>query len=421
MQRHARAPRETSFHAREQLCGAALAIYLVIGRWSPARLIELEPSLLLEPRTWTVLVLIVLALTPARPEVGLRADRAGVAALPSWWTASLLAQLGFWSWTTLAATWSPAPDEALALELFDIALIVATMLALHRLVLVLDPRATLDALRRYLLLALVLLAGLGLLGGLGEGRAAALGGGPNVFGRNMGLLCVLSLERAVLASAGQRSPGSVVLAVLAAALVALSGSRGAMAATVLASAALLLFGRARLGRRVLVLGLGLIAGMLVLGFTELGARIVAAISERVVDLLLGQGYVSNRDQIYVIALEMGLERPLLGHGLGSFAVETPWPYAHDIVLDAWAETGLVGVALLGACMGVWALALINHRKPFGPDGPMKPAIDGLAATGLLLLVASLFSGGRFDARGLFCLATLTTLVPLLLPNEERAR
>jgi O-antigen ligase len=385
--------------ARESLVGLALAIYLLVGRWSPTRTLDLEPSPLLEPRVWSVLVVVALALVPRTPGAG-RARRD----LPAWWSASLLSQLGFWAWTAGAATWSPASELALGLELFDIALIVAVTLALHRLVLVVEPHATVVALERWLFVLLLALALLALAGGLGSRRMAALGGGPNVFGRNMGLLCVLALHRVV----GSARAIDMLVVLLAAALVALSGSRGAMAATAVASAMLLLLGRARPSRRVVVLVVAIVGALVLTMTTELGATIVERLRERVVDLLIGQSYVSNRDRIYVIAFEMGLAEPLLGHGLGSFAALTPWPYAHNLVLDAWAETGLIGVLLLLASLAVLGLGLSNQRQ----------RLDGLAAAVLLLLVAALFSGGRYDARGIGCLATLALLLPLRLPTRS---
>lgn len=390
-------PVRASGSAREPLIGLALAVYLLVGRWSPTRTLALEPSPLLEPRVWAALILVGLAALPRPSSLG-SASRE----LPAWWTASLLGQLGFWAWTACAATWSPASELALGLELLDVALIVAVTLALHRLVLVVDPLATVVALERWLIGLLVVLAVLALAGGLGASRMAALGGGPNVFGRNMGLLGVLALHRAI----GSARVIDLLLVVLAAALVALSGSRGAMAATAIASAALLLLGRARPARRVLVLGVAIIGGLIVLATTEIGHTIVDRLSERVVDLLVGRHYVSNRDRIYVAAIELGLAKPMLGHGLGSFAVATPWPYAHDLVLDAWAETGLIGVVLLLAVLGLLGLGLLVHRWR---------RIDGLAAAALLMLIAALFSGGRYDARGLWSLATLALLLPLRRP------
>ncbi|MFV8755123.1 O-antigen ligase family protein [Nannocystaceae bacterium ST9] len=393
----------SSARIRESLSGLALAIYLLVGRWSPSRTFALEPSPLLEPRVWAVALLVGLALAPRTRDPGPASPE-----LPAWWSASLLAQLGLWAWTASAATWSPAGELALGLELLDVALMVAVTLALHRLVLVSDPLALVESLERGLIGLLVALALLALAGGLAASRMAALGGGPNVFGRNMGLLCVLALHRAMAVPRAR----DMVLALLAAGLVALSGSRGAMAATALAGAALISFGRARPSRRVLVLSAALIGALLVLGTTEIGQVVIDRIRVRVIDLLLGRGYVSNRDRIYVVAIELGLSAPIFGQGLGSFAVATPWPYAHDLVLDAWAETGLIGVLLLLVALAVLGLGLLTQRWR---------RVDGLAAAALLMGVASLFSGGRYDARGLWCLATLALLVPLRVPRRPSMR
>ena len=78
---------------------------------------------------------------------------------------------------------------------------VAVALSLHRLLRRGDAAALIDAFERSMLALLLLLMTAAVAGGIGPGRLATLGGGPNVFGRNMGLLCVFGLDRAMRGSA----------------------------------------------------------------------------------------------------------------------------------------------------------------------------------------------------------------------------
>lgn len=372
---------------RERAAGWALAIYLLAGSWSLARVTGGEPSLLAQPRSWAVALLVVLAVSP-----GAAIDRR---------PGLLGAEVAWLGFTALALTW--APDLELAqVDVVDVGLLITVALCVHRLGRSAQLEVLLTSLRRALLILLLGLAGVALLAGVGGGRLAVLGGGPNVFGRNMGLLCVLALERALSCDRAREQLVWPAIATMAAGLVALSGSRGAMIATAIAAALTLVLGRGRLVRRVvLVLSVGAL-GLAVLLLTPIGARVIESFGARVLELLLTDGYVSGRDRIYAIALERGASKPLFGHGLAGFAAHTPWPYAHNIVLDAWFETGAIGVALLGLYLGGFARSV----RRLGTDG-RQPWIGAAA----LILVAAQFSGGRYDARALLVFASLCVAIP----------
>lgn len=380
---------------RERLAGAALALYLVSGSWSFARVAGVEPSPLWEPRVWSVAFLVLLALLP----IGARARSTRSAVVPE------LAWLGF---SLLAVTW--APDIELARDQgVDLVLLFAVALSIYRLSLGGRVEQLAASLRVGLFVLLFGLMAVAMVGGLGGGRIAVLGGGPNVFGRNMGLLCVLTLERALFAERGSEGPrrmllGWVAIACLAAGLVALSGSRGGMISCFAAVTVLLLLGRARLGRRLTVLLAVVGLFMALLLFTPLGVQVIESFSSRVLNLLIGERYVSSRDRIYVIALEGGMEHPMIGHGIASFAASTPWPYAHNLVLDAWYETGAIGVLLLGLYLGRSARVLAG----LGTRGR-----ELWVAASMMILVGSQFSGGRYDARALLVFAALALALPAL--------
>jgi hypothetical protein len=104
---------------RERLAGAALALYLISGSWSLARVAGVEASPLWEPRVWAVAVLVLLALLPGGGVA--RSTRSAVVPELAW--------LGF---SLLAITW--APDLVLARDhAVDLALLIAVAMALYRL------------------------------------------------------------------------------------------------------------------------------------------------------------------------------------------------------------------------------------------------------------------------------------------------
>lgn len=379
---------------RERVAGAALALYLISGSWSVARVGGVEPSPLWEPRVWAVALLVLLALLPgARPG---RSTRSAV--MPE------LVWLGF---TLLAITWAPALEFARD-HAVDLVLLIAVALALYRLSLGGHIDKLADSLRVVMLVLLLALMLAAMAGGFGGGRLAVLGGGPNVFGRNMGLLCVLALERALFGDRGQ--PGGrrrlliwVGIICITAGLITLTGSRGAMISTFLAVAVLFFLGRARLGRGLaIVLGVGGLFVALLL-FTPIGGQVIESFSFRVLNLLIGERYVSNRDNIYVIALQGGARSPVFGHGLASFPASTVWPYTHNVFLDAWYETGAIGVALLGLYFGRVTRVL------FGLGSRGRELWIGLA---MLVLVSVQFSGGRYDARALLVFVALALAIPI---------
>ncbi len=382
---------------REQAIGFLVAVHLLTGRWSPARVFDLEPSMTYEPRVWATAGLVLLAMLPPPPVRRTPAPPGGLAVV-TW----QIAYLGF---AVLSVGWAPDFDGAVD-EAGNAILMLTTIVSLYRLCRTVDAAALGEAIWRALTVLLAAMAGIAILGGLGSSRLAVLGGGPNVFGRNMGVLCVIGLSRAIGGRAGW--PWALA-ATVAAALVVLSGSRGAMVATAAAIASLLFMGRRGLSRRLLVLGVFVTVGLLVVGYTELGASVVESFSERVLQLLVREGYVSGRDRIFATAVDLGSRRPLLGHGVGSFRVMTPWPYAHNIFLDAFVETGAVGLGLLAGAMGHGAWVLLRSRAR-----QVSPA----AAAFVLLLVASQFSGGLYDSRGVY---VFLLLVIVLEPRAHALR
>ena len=235
-------------------------------------------------------------------------------------------------------------------------------------------------------------------------RLSVMGGGPNVFGRNMGLLTLAALRIAFQSSRPWGRFFGLMVVPFGSFLVLLSGSRGALLA--------LLFGAITyaairgLDRRVWVtLLLAASAGGALL-FTELGSRAISVFATRFIRLLLIEGYTSNRGVLLVDGVVAGLGSPLGGIGLAGFAqLDTFGLYPHNVFVEAFAEGGVIGLLLF--CLPL--LVFITRCR--SGHGLGDPAIT---AALVLLLTSSSISGDLFDARGVFvllliALATQSTL------------
>jgi len=243
-------------------------------------------------------------------------------------------------------------------------------------------------------------------GNLTKGRVSALGGGPNVFGRNMGLLTLAALYYIIDGRRLAKHP-ALVVAPIAILLVLQSGSRGAMLALF---AAVLVYLRSRgIDRRVL----WSIVGVSVLGLaallTQVGQLAVKIFFRRFIELLLLRGYTSNRVDLFADGISAGIANPLGGLGLAGFAqLDSFGTYPHNMFIEAFAEGGLLGLLLLSAPF------LLYLRRWMRGGGPGHPAI----VAGLCLLgISSSISGDLFDARGVFLL--LLFAVATQLPATVR--
>jgi len=375
---------------REQVIGLLVALYLVTGRWSPARIFDLEPSMLLEPRVWAAAGLVLIAMLPSPPQVVVRSPASGTSGPVAW-------QIVYLGFAIVSIAWTPVLDDALE-QAISAGLMIIVLSSLYRLCRTVDPLALNTSIWRALTGVLAGLAVIAIVGGLGSSRLAILGGGPNVFGRNMGLLCTIGLFNAIARGAVGRW---AIVSPVAAALVVLSGSRGAMVATAVAIASLLFMGRHGLSRRLLAVGIFVSLSLLVVSYTELGVSVVESFSARVLQQVLAEGSVSSRDRIFSTALELGLASPVVGQGLGSFGEMTPWPYAHNMFFDAFAETGVIGLLLLVGALAHGGGTLLRYRSR-----QVSPA----TAAFILLGVASQFSGGLYDSRGVYVFLLLAIIV-----------
>jgi O-antigen ligase len=364
--------------------GLAVALML-LGRWTPDRLFADATT---GEFFWLakVALLLALALLVALPGRGANRDRrAPGLGIFVFLVAYLLASY----------LWNPSPilyaDTKIADVSYNLALVLIVALGLCR--------ATLrQAFWIMLVAALGVMALIGVatipaaVASYDQGRLSVLGGGPNVFGRNMGVLMILCLYFGV-----NNARVRVVCAGLAGAaaigLIA-SGSRGSLGATLVALAALFVLdpGCRRFAlKRPLFMATFALMGVGVLALADLGA--VAEIgSRRFFEQTLQGGYLSERDVLIIYSYHFWLEAPLFGNGLGSFSLVTPVNYPHNILMELLCETGLVGLVLF------LLFAFFSLTSQYALGGRGRALLLPLIA---LVGISSLASGDFADSRFLF--------------------
>lgn len=112
-----------------------------------------------------------------------------------------------------------------------------------------------------------------------------------------------------------------------------------------------------------------LAAVCVVGIAGVGASTAA---ERVSGCA-DSGFAHGRSGIWAAAVQTARQRPLVGHGLESFAVASrssqlrrrpvPVQYAHDLPLEAWVELGVPGALLVVALFGAVLLAAARAGRP----------------------------------------------------------
>ncbi len=377
--------------ARPKLAAAtalsiAIVLFLLSGRWGLSRVFSVPDSVFTAPRGWLVGITVFVALIPVARA---RTPRS----LPP------IGFLVFVGYFLLSVAWAPDADLA-ARKAIDLLLMAFGVLALRRLVVVTGVHATTQELWTVFGVILGGFALLGLAAGLasGSGRLAVLGGGPNVYGRNMGVLFVVCLG--VLLQGRSHRALAIAGVVAAGLLVLLTGSRGAMAGLLAGVVALLYVRRLEISRTLLVfLLLGTVLA-LVAQFTELGQSAMASFEHRVTVLTFEQNYDSGRGRLRDAALALAQRHPITGGGLNAFKAGEFGVYPHNIGLEALSEGGLLGVLALLLALAFPLLSVIARL----------PGVDPTTA-GLFMLhfTCAQTSGDFYDSRGVFLFAMLLGL------------
>lgn len=369
-------------------CGS-VALFLVVGRWSLSRVAGGEAGhFVLEPRVWVVALACAIAFAPIAMPMATLAPRARKAAI---------ALLMFVGYLVLTTAW--APDfTAASNKALELALVGMVLLVVIRLLPVLPAGEFAAGMWRTLVVIFAIFAVFAMFRTSdGDARVAVLGGGPNVFGRNMALLALFCVNALLVGRT--RAPAVFGLCV-AGILVLLSGSRGAMLAVSVGALVLLWVHRVRPSKLVwLALG-GAVLIALVATFTSAGQAALAMFNERIVRLTFEQEYDSGRSTLYDQAIAVGWAAPVYGEGLGGFGVHSDFEYPHNIALEAWAEGGALGLVLLVAAVALPLEAVLRRR---GKHHALE-----LAAFAALLASAQ-FSGDFYDSRGVLLFGLLAVL------------
>lgn len=312
---------------------------------------------------------------------------------PAGW---LLAAVFFFGYQILSSAWAPPGVDTRA-GVTD--LLVLTILTVAG---YLHARTWPESAGRrvlWLLWAAGVVFGLGafLLTGPGEqGRYAAFGGGPNVFVR-IEVLALIALVVLVTTGASRRLLWSVPLLLAGAVL---SGSRGGLLAAGVCGLGVVLAVRGRTSR---IAALSIASAVTAVVFAyELDLPGAGLIRDRFVDQTFGQGYLSERPVIFTSAVQVAVDHPLAGAGLGGFrqlaGIRLNVEYAHNYPLSVAAEGGGIGLVLLCLTGVLWARTIWRGR-------PWDRVTSGLVVAAAFVALAGLFSGDYYDSRfSWFCAA-----------------
>lgn len=232
-------------------------------------------------------------------------------------------------------------------------------------------------------------------------RISFLGGGPNIYGRIVGLGLVATIA---LVALGRMPRWLLAVAPLQIAAVALSGSRGAMAATTIGTIVVV---APHIRQLISIRSVVAFAGTALLLWSQFGERIIGVVQYRIVRLTFEEGYSSGRDALTPIAIGLFRESPIAGGGLGSFGDRAgdSTLYAHNIILQVLAEGGTLGLLLF--LLTVAPAFILMCRAV-----PESGAALGLAAMSLVVFVASMFSGSYYDFRLMWAFAFAGAMVAL---------
>ena len=369
--------------------GVLLALFQLLGRSQAERFIGVgEAGWYLELRLWVLAGLSSWLIGSAAVVGTRRFDGRGVGAFGGMFVL-------FLGYMVITSLWAPDPIRA-ATKAYDLLFViwscVLTVVALRTG----GVRATIDGFWGGVFVFALAIAVIGavtsVVSWVPVGRFSVLSGGPNVLGRNMGLLVLASLH---LVFNARRVPRVIGLAAapVAALLVLLSGSRGAILA--LCFGVIVYLFVHRVNRRVLVSLVAVAILGAVAVATRFGELALALFEDRVLILLFVDQFFSYRDVLFLEAIRAGLQSPILGLGLAGFEeVGTYGGYPHNMFLEAFAEGGLPGLLLL--CLPFMRY-LARWLRGMGLG-------DSLTVAGLgLLVVSSSISGDLFDARGVFLL------------------
>jgi O-antigen ligase len=374
----------------DRILGALLALFFLSGRYSLAGDERTaDETMLYDVRVWSLFALVGIALTysPPRSDIPRRTKHVSTTLAP---TLALLLPL----YVALSHFWSVDSDLS-TMKMLEALILGAACLCFVPMI----KAGRGPAVRHWFWISIVLATGLMCLNGcasVGSARLSVLGGGPNTFGRNMGLLCLgaLYLQRRGSALIAWRWYPLMALALV---MVLLSGSRGALLATSVGAITYLLIDTRFRRRNVLAIGCFAILTHFIMLSTGIGEQATQMFETRILNQTLARQDMSGREELFAAAYELGLESPWFGHGLAGFPAITGRNYPHNIALELFCETGIVGVLLFVGLLIAALIFVVGQRQH------CDPVIWGAFG---LMLASAMFSGDFFDSRGVFLMTML---------------
>jgi O-antigen ligase len=389
------------------LLAIVLSILFLVGRWNLQRL-GVDPDTIdfdliversvatvwAEPRLWLVIgSVLLMVLMETGDSGGVRAHSGGLEARTS---VCIFLVLSFYLVATIAWTPSDNPFPAVV----DVCLVLFTLLAVERAA---RHEEFVEAFWLWLERLLIAIGAFALVAAASAdqpGRLSILGGGPNILGRFLGMLCLLMVAQSLRQGGGVRWSAAWRIIVAAVALILLlqTGSRGAFTGLLIGLLALLVV--RRMNVRLIGIGAIIIVSFGYLFKAILDFEKIESIEQRWLVTTLEEGYFSHRDVLLAEAYRLWLERPAFGGGLDSFNYYTFGldRYPHNLVMEIAQAGGIVAALLLLA----WIVHVILHswhcRNQY--------AEIGLSMTALTFGCA-LFSGDFYDSRLMFIFGVLT--------------
>jgi O-antigen ligase len=191
--------------------------------------------------------------------------------------------------------------------------------------------------------------------------------------------------------------GSIGLFATAAMLVVRCGSRGGLLSFGVAAATYTITSKTRIANRVLLIAAVSTVTAAALVYTQAGQQAVEVFGGRIIEQTVENRYLSGRDELWFMSLDMTREQPIMGWGLNGFRAMSTF-YPHNIFLEVMVEGGSIGLLLLLNAGWAWWRNFRRHRH-------LISRFD-LAALALLFTAAQT-SGDLYDSRGIFLVLALS--------------
>lgn len=381
------------------LCG----LYLLSGRWNLYRLYEDAPmtssweEVFFEVRFWVLLATIMTVIVGPG-----KRDLSGILKTPCskeinsgllYWVCS------FFLLTTASVTWSPDVDMAIP-KAVETCMQLIIVLALYSARNTIDFSLVLHSFLNSLFIIGVVFVLILIQKGVGdEARVAVLGGGPNVFGRNM---AIFFWTGQYFSNSGPHRSYAKVIGLVFGSFMILSGSRGALFAFAISCLVNFLLSPKKWIRMIMVTIITASVLGIFLAETRFINKVSFVLEQRFLKKTIEERYDSSRSELIDAAVQLAKKKPFLGCGLNSFGSSglTDQPYPHNIFVEVLVDTGIAGVIILSVIL---IFFLISSGKLWN----MVP--QEAWSVFVVSLVHAQFSGDLYDSRGIFLLISLIAL------------